>query len=157
MMDWKKMQGQSLQLLTSHQAIQAWLSCSTCSKSLMCPLQLQVTVSCLNMELFWSNPTILSQEILMTQTMFPFSHTQLYFALCMKYCSDCGHHMLPSVCYIGTIRHLICNILAERAYLTQLAHRYNCLPQHNHYCLLPIILYTILFHIPYVAVWLKCV
>lgn len=79
-----------------------------------------------------AHPTLPSQEVLMAQTMIPSPHAQhlLYFAheVLRRSRTSCATLEI-AMCYIGAIRDLVRNILAERAHLTRLARQHNCAPQ----------------------------
>jgi hypothetical protein len=68
----------------------------------------------------------------MAQTMIPSPHAQhlLYFAheVLRRSRTSCATLEI-AMCYVGAIRDLVRNILAERAHLTRLARQYNCSPQ----------------------------
>jgi hypothetical protein len=78
------------------------------------------------------HPAVPPQEVLMAQTMIPSPHTQhlLYFAheVLRRSRTLCATPEI-AMCYVGAIRDLVRNILAERAHLTRLACQYNCSPQ----------------------------
>jgi len=78
------------------------------------------------------NPAVSPQEVLMAQTMIPSPHAQhlLYFAheVLRRSRTSCATLEI-AMCYVGAIRDLVRNILAERAHLTRLARQYNCSPQ----------------------------